>query len=98
MRFGGEMDDGVGLHLGHQIVDQLRVANVAVNEAIAGIFGDRKKIFQIPGVGELIQIHDLGGACGHPYKGAADESGAARDKKFSHLCCVSQSYWMEGSL
>ena len=56
VRFGGEVDDGVGRKLVQQGVHQRRVANVAVHEAIPRIGRHRLQVLEVPGVGELVQI------------------------------------------
>ena len=79
----------------HQIVHQLRVADIPVYEAVTLDRRNGEKIFEIPGVGELIEIDELRSASGAQHEsdeGAPDESSASGNQKFHHLCCVSQSY------
>src|SRR5277367_642249 len=54
--FGSEMDDGIAA--GHGGFDAVRVANVALNEGIAGVLGDGHEIGQVASVGELVVVDD----------------------------------------
>ena len=76
--------------------DQRRIADIAVDEAIARIVRNRRQIFKISRVGELVQIHH---ACANAFgsckqqtdERTADESGASGDQKLHYLCWSSQS-------
>ena len=58
VRLGGEVDDGVVA--GHEVVDEVHVADVALDEAVARGVGHLGQVRQRAGVGELVQDGDLG--------------------------------------
>ena len=65
-------------------VDRLSVADVGLDEAVAGVVGHDEQVVQVARVGELVQVDDLErrDAGQHaPDEGAADEAGAAADEE-----------------
>ncbi len=56
MAFGRKVHDGPGLVLGQQTIHQGPVTDVAVHKNVARIILDGSQAFQIPGVGQGIQI------------------------------------------
>ncbi len=76
---GGEMDDGAGLVLGKQAVDQLTVADVALHEDMPRVALQGGEVLQVARVGEGIQIDHRLVAHREPvqYEVCADEAGAA---------------------
>ncbi len=78
MRLGGEIHDGVGL--GGKVVDQGRVVDVAMHELEAWVLGHLFEIREVPGIGELVEHHDVqfGIASQHlTHECRADEPGTA---------------------
>ncbi len=57
VRFGGEVHDGVRPFFGQQRVHQRRVADVALNEAVARVRGHGRQVLQVARVGQLIEHH-----------------------------------------
>jgi hypothetical protein len=79
------MHNGIRLFFRQQRIDQGGVTNIAMHKPVAGISGDAVQVFQIAGVGELIQIdHTWRLIAGkkEAYKRGANESGAAGDEEF----------------
>jgi hypothetical protein len=60
------MDDRVGLLTGQQRFNQMPVADIAFDDAIAVARFHCAEVLEIPSVGKLIEIH-------HPMAGLADE-------------------------
>jgi len=52
------MDDSARPVLGEQPVDEFAVADVAANEDMARVVGERRQILGIAGVGEGVEIED----------------------------------------
>src|SRR5262249_16644316 len=79
VRFCSEVHDRVGL-LRRETFHQRRVADIAVDEAIAGLIFNRRQVFQVARVRELIEIDDgvirLRDQQAHERR--ADKSGATR--------------------
>ncbi len=81
MSLGSEVEHHV--HLRHELVHQLGVADVAPHEAVAGVAFHVPQVGRVAGVGELVQVD-------HPAAGvtlkqvedevAADEAAAAGDQ------------------
>ena len=64
--------------------DGLPVADVGLKELVAGIVFYGPQIVEVAGVGELVQVDDLGPQAGGEQpadEGAADEAGAAADEE-----------------
>jgi hypothetical protein len=77
--FGGKVQHRAGAVFGQQAVHQRAVAQVAVHEGVALIPLQAGQVFQVAGVGELVEVdHRLIGL-GQPveYEIAADEAGSA---------------------
>jgi len=80
--FGGEVDDGAGTMGAEKRGDELGVADVSADEAVARVQFERREVGGISGVGEQIEIDDDGGRGldrGENEVGA-DEAGAAGDE------------------
>lgn len=58
MRLGCEIQHGTRLMGGKQLVDQFAIANIAVHEDMPRIALKRCKVFQIAGIGELVEVDD----------------------------------------
>ncbi len=58
MGLGGEVDHGLGLLFREKPAHQAGVADIAMDETVAGIGGDVGQIGQIAGIGQLVQIDD----------------------------------------
>ena len=85
MRFGGEVDDGVGPVFAKQACEQVAVADVALHEHVVGVVAQRRQRFRVAGVGELVQVdyaQSVGDSLVHEI--AADEAGAAGDEQGFH--------------
>ena len=81
MRFGREVHDGI--RLAHQIVNQLGIADIALDQAHALRIGSLQG-GRVAGVGELVQHHDVvgGGLQDVVDEVGADEAGSAGDEQF----------------
>ena len=87
MAFGGKVDHTVKIVGGKQAAHQRPVADVALHEHMAGIALHAFQVFQVSGVGELIQVYKqyiLVFVQHIVYKVGADKSGAAGDEVFFH--------------
>ena len=56
MRLGGEVDDGINAMLAHDATHEIRVADVAVHECVAGMTVHIAEIIRIAGIAEGVQI------------------------------------------
>ena len=79
MRFGRKIDDGTGLVLRQQAVDQRRVAEISVDKHMPRIAIQRGEVLPVAGIGELVQVDDRLAGAGQPvqHEVAADEAGTA---------------------
>jgi hypothetical protein len=83
MRLSREVDNRVGLLLGDQRVNKLRVRDVAADKPVIGTVCHRRDVIQIAGVGKFVEIDDaMSGGHQHAYECRSDESCAAGDDKF----------------
>ena len=95
VRFGGEVDDDVGLVMREQRGDGVGIGDVAADENIARIGFDVAQVFGVAGVSQQIEIH-------HPTIGVqaqaaaneirADKAAAAGDQKNRHLKILKKSF------
>ena len=90
MALGRQVDDAFDLVLPHQRHDSLEVADVAPHEGVVGTLPDIAQVFQVAGIGQLVEVDDA--AVGvlrneEPYDVRADESGAAGDQYRFHCAC-----------
>ena len=76
----------VGLVLGQQPVHQCPVADIALDEDVAGMPGHVGQRVEVSGVGQLIEVDQSHGLLGEPLPDEAtpDEPGAAGDEDGSH--------------
>lgn len=76
---GGKMDDGAGLVLGEQAVDELAVADVALHEDVPRVALEGGEVFQVARVGEGVEVHHRLVAHAQPVedKVCTDKAGAA---------------------
>ena len=77
MRLGRKVDDGRRPVSLQQACDKLGIADVAVNEGMAGVVGDTREIFEIARISELVETDDRGQVVGKPGENeiGADEAG-----------------------
>ena len=82
MAFGSEVDDGTRLMSVEQLVEQGAVIDVAFDEDMAQVAGQRLQVGQVAGVGQRVEVDDALVALREPveHEVAADETGAAGDK------------------
>ena len=81
VRLGGEVDDA-GRPF-HQLADERRVCDIALDEPISRIVGDIAQVVLVAGVGQLVQVDDVGvlpPSQQAENEVAADEAAAARDQ------------------
>src|ERR1700732_1551646 len=45
--------------IGHYLLDQARIADVALDESVAGVRGHGREVLQVPGICQLVQHGDL---------------------------------------
>ncbi len=85
VRLGGEVDDGVGVT--HRLFNLGGVADVALNEAVAGVVLDVAQVVEVAGVGELVEVDDIVVVMAQEpaHEVGADEAGAAGDEDGFHL-------------
>ena len=57
MAFGSEVDDVIKIILSEQVAYQLLVADIPLNEDMTLVPFYTLQILQVPGVGQLVQIH-----------------------------------------
>src|SRR5580700_1711763 len=98
MRFRRKVHNCIELFVAQQLLDERRIADVAVYEAKFRASSGRFQIRHIAGVGQGIQHHNpLPGMLSQPvmYKVRSDESGAAGDEELRHALysksCVPRS-------
>ena len=58
VRFGGKVDDGARLVLGEQPGDEVEVADVALDEAVALVAAQGCEVLEIAGIRERVQVDD----------------------------------------
>jgi hypothetical protein len=58
VRFGGKIDDGAGLVLGKQAADEVKVADVALDEGVARIALQAGEVLEVAGVGQRVEVDD----------------------------------------
>ena len=90
---GGKVDDVIEIVLLEQAFHQLLVADIALHEHMAGVALHVLQVFQIAGVGQLIQIdqQDLRVLFEHiMHKVGTDKTGAAGDQIFFHRFILPQ--------
>ena len=87
VRFGGKIDDGAGLVLGKQFGDEVEVADVALDENVAGIATQAGEILEVAGVGQRVEVDDRLVGLRQPVEDeiAADETGTAGDEDIAPL-------------
>ena len=86
MAFGCKVDHGVGLMSFEQMLDKFLVADVSVHENVVRALMQRGKVFQISGVGQLVQIDNGITRCATGKNVAgADESGSSGHEQCSHI-------------
>src|SRR5439155_4752603 len=80
VRLGGGVDDHV--HLGHDLADELRVADVALHEREPLVREDVGEVLEVPRVGERVERHDVVRRVREqvPDEVGRDEPGPARDE------------------
>ncbi len=83
MRFGREINNGVKLMLGHELIHLIGIGNVGLEEfvPIAVLLGYALEVGEVAGVGQDIDISDVGRLVmfqNVANKVAADETAAAR--------------------
>jgi hypothetical protein len=86
MGFGGEVDHRVHAVSGQQVHDQVAVADIALDEPVAGIAALQvREVEPVARVGQLVEVDDgpVGMAAEHePDEVGADEAAAAGDEEF----------------
>ena len=82
VRFGGKIDYGAGLMLGEEFGDEVEVADVALDEAVARVALHRGQVLEVAGVGQRVEVDDGLGQLGQPVEDevAADEAGATSNE------------------
>lgn len=87
MGLGGEVHDGVGPVGLEYAADLHRVADIDLLEMVTGRIRNVGQGFEITGVGQLVEIDDLGLGALYilAYDGRADEAGTASDDDFQLL-------------
>ena len=82
MALGGEVEHRARLVLRQQLRHQRAVADVALHEDMARVALQRGQVFQVAGVGQLVEVDDGLVGLGQPVENeiAADEAGAAGDE------------------
>jgi len=83
MRFGREIDNGVKLMFGHELIHLVGIGNISLEEfvAIAMCLGHALEVGEVAGVGQDIDISDVGRLVmfqNVANKVAANETAAAR--------------------
>ena len=80
--FGGKVDDRARTVLGQQLRQQRTVADVALHKGVAWVVLQAGQVFQVAGVGELVQVEHWLIYLRQPvqHKVAADETGTARNE------------------
>jgi hypothetical protein len=83
MGFGGEIDDGVKLVLGHELIHLIGIGDVGLEEfvAIAVLLGHAVEVGKVAGVGQDIDIREVSRLVmsqNVANKVAANETAAAR--------------------
>src|SRR5471030_2297016 len=84
MRFGGKVDNGVGLVFRDQGVNHHTIADVPLNEAIFRMGSDGFEVFKIAGISQLINYEHISSVLRQREtdKCGADEACSAGDEKF----------------
>ena len=57
MGFGRKVEDGSGLALNKQAVNQVRVPNVTFYKMMTWISLQRCKVFQVTGIGQVVKVN-----------------------------------------
>ena len=100
MALGGKVDDVVEIVLLEQALHQFLVADVALHEHMAGVTLHVLQVFQVAGVGQLIQVdqQDLRVFLEHiMHKVGTNKTGAAGDQigfhksNFLYIVCIRRS-------
>ena len=87
------MNDRVRLFRREDVFNSFAIADIGLDELVAGQMIDGLEIFEVARVGEFIEVDDLVGPVvqeRHAHETGADEACAAGNDEF-HLCCNSQS-------
>lgn len=58
MAFGGAVQQGAGLVLGQQAIDQRAVVRIALHKHVARITLQAGEVFRVAGVGEFVEVDD----------------------------------------
>jgi len=100
VRLSREMHHRVRLHLVEDAAEFVGIANVGLEEAIAGISGDRGQIFEVTCIGELIDVGDLDGMIleGKANEAGADKARAAGDDDSHELLILDRLRHGRGSV
>lgn len=56
MAFGSKVDDVIRVIFGDQVSDKSLIADITLDEDMAGIVLDIFQVFQVAGIGQLIQV------------------------------------------
>ncbi len=83
VRFSREVRDSIDLVVGQERRYELAVADVSVDERVSRVAGDRRQVFEIARVGQLVERHDRQIATGGERvadERRANEAGAASNK------------------
>ena len=100
MALGGKVDDVIEIILLEQAFHQLLIADIALHKHMAGVALHVLQVFQIAGVGQLIQIdqQDLRLLFEHiMHKVGTNKTGAAGDQigfhksSFLYIVCIRRS-------
>ena len=85
VRFGRKIDDGARLMLRKKFGGQFEIADIALNEQVAGIALQRGEVLEITSLGERVEVDDRFIGLGQPVEDeiAADEARCASDQ--NHL-------------
>ena len=80
--FGGEVDEGAGPMGAEERGDQSGVADVSIDEVVAGVAAEAGEVVGIAGVGEQVEVDDGGSGGLEPLENevGADEARAAGDQ------------------
>ena len=82
MAFRSKIYDGIRTMFRQQLPDQITIANIALHKNMLRIARNTREIFQITGVGQLVQINyrRAGDLQPSQYKVGTDKTGAAGHK------------------
>ena len=82
VRFDSKVDHGARLVLREELFYQSTISNIAADENVARVAGQRLMVLQVSRVGQLVEVDDAVFLGGNPIEDevGADKSGSAGDK------------------